>query len=188
MELTEKTLSSRQVYDGKILGLRVDTVELPNGASATREVVEHSGGVCVAALDERENLLFVRQYRYPHRQVLLELPAGKINKGEDPSACGFRELIEETGYRAGVYFSLGEFIPSSAYLEEVIYLYFASDLTKVGQHLDEDEFLSVERIPLDKAVDMALSGEIRDGKTIALVLKVAALKRRGQLQPGGLEG
>ena len=183
MDFTEKTLSTKQIYDGKILGLRVDTVELPGGNTATREVVEHSGGVCVAALDEKDRLLFVRQFRYPHGRVLLELPAGKINKGEDPAACGFRELIEETGYRAGTYFSLGEFIPSSAYLEEVIYLYFASDLTLVGQNLDEDEFLSVERIPLDKAEEMVLSGEIRDGKTIALVLKVAALKARSALKP-----
>lgn len=181
MDMTEKTISSKQVFEGKILGLRVDTVTLPNGATATREVVEHSGGVCVAALDEKGNLMFVKQFRYPHKTMLLELPAGKINRGEDPAECGFRELQEETGFKAGTYFSLGEFIPSSAYLEEIIYLYFAADLTPVGQHLDEDEFLSVERIPLEKAVEMVLDGTIRDGKTIALVLKIAALKACGKL-------
>ena len=177
----EITTGSARIYEGKIIALRRDEVQLQNGRSTTREVVEHSGGVCIAALTEAGELLFVRQFRYAHGRELLELPAGKRERGEDAEACARRELSEETGAAAGVFRHLGAFIPSSAYLTEVIECYFAADLSYGEQHLDPDEFLGVERIPLAGAVQKVLSGEIEDGKTQALILKVAALRAAGQL-------
>lgn len=181
MNLIEKTLSRNYVYQGKILSLRVDDAELPNGRKAKREVVEHHGGVCVAALTEKDELLFVRQFRYPYGEVLLELPAGKIDAGEDPLACGRRELKEETGAAAESYGSLGKLYPSPGYTSEIIYLYFARGLSYGETDPDDDEFLEVERIPLEKAAQMVLNNEITDAKTQAAVLKVYLKKQRGEL-------
>lgn len=181
MEHSEKTLSSSRLYSGKILSLHVDEVELQNGNTATREVVHHNGGVCVLAVDEEDSVLFVRQFRYPYREVLLELPAGKLEAGEDPAACGLRELEEETGYIAGDYRFLARVYPSPGYLDEVLYLYLAKHLTPAQQHLDEDEFLSVEKIPLERAVAHCLDGEITDAKSLVALLKYNELRRRGEL-------
>lgn len=167
----EKTLDQRCVFCGKILSLRVDTVELENQKTATREVVEHPGGVCVLPLDDNGNVTLVRQFRYPYMEELLELPAGKRSAGEDPLECGKRELTEETGLTAENYTSLGELYPSPGYLNEVIYLYLATGLTHVGQSLDEDEFLDVCTLPLREAVDMVLDGRIKDAKTGIALLK-----------------
>ncbi|MGN0635636.1 MAG: NUDIX hydrolase [Acutalibacteraceae bacterium] len=171
MELFEKTLKQEYKYEGKILNLRVDKAELPNGRECTREVVEHNGGVTVAALTDENELLFVRQFRYPYGEVVLELPAGKLEKGEDPFAAGVRELEEETGAVASKYIDLGKFYPSPGYCGEVIHLYGATGLSFTSQNLDADEFLNVEKIPLSKAVEMVLNNEIPDGKTQAAVLK-----------------
>lgn len=172
MNLSEKPLSADYKYRGRIINLRVDTAELPNGATATREVVEHPGGVCVAALAEDGCLLFVRQFRYPYQTVLLELPAGKLDPGEDPLEAGKRELREETGAKASRYESLGTLYPSPGYCGEIIHLYAASGLTFGETAPDEDEFLEVEKIPLEEAARMVLEGEIPDAKTQAAVLKV----------------
>lgn len=172
MNLSEKPLSADYKYRGRIINLRVDTAELPNGATATREVVEHPGGVCVAALTEDGCLLFVRQFRYPYQSVLLELPAGKLDPGEDPLEAGKRELREETGAKASRYESLGTLYPSPGYCGEIIHLYAASGLTFGETAPDEDEFLEVEKIPLEEAARMVLEGEIPDAKTQAAVLKV----------------
>lgn len=172
MNLSEKPLSADYKYRGRIINLRVDTAELPNGATATREVVEHPGGVCVAALTEDGCLLFVRQFRYPYQTVLLELPAGKLDPGEDPLEAGKRELREETGAKASRYESLGTLYPSPGYCGEIIHLYAASGLTSGETAPDEDEFLEVEKIPLEEAARMVLEGEIPDAKTQAAVLKV----------------
>ena len=172
MNLSEKPLSADYKYRGRIINLRVDTAELPNGATATREVVEHPGGVCVAALTEDGCLLFVRQFRYPYQTVLLELPAGKLDPGEDPLEAGKRELREETGAKASRYESLGTLYPSPGYCGEIIPLYAASGLTFGETAPDEDEFLEVEKIPLEEAARMVLEGEIPDAKTQAAVLKV----------------
>lgn len=172
MNLSEKPLSADYKYRGRIINLRVDTAELPNGATATREVVEHPGGVCVAALTEDGCLLFVRQFRYPYQTVLLELPAGKLDPGEDPLEAGKRELREETGAKASRYESLGTLYPSPGYCGEIIHLYTASGLTFGETAPDEDEFLEVEKIPLEEAARMVLEGEIPDAKTQAAVLKV----------------
>ncbi|MBQ7545995.1 MAG: NUDIX hydrolase [Clostridia bacterium] len=173
MDLTEKTVAQDRKYEGRILSLRVDDVELPNGATAKREVVEHHGGVTVAALTDENELLFVRQFRYPYGEVVLELPAGKLEKDENAFHAGIRELREETGAVAQKYVDLGKFYPSPGYTNEVIHLYGATGITFEEQNLDEDEFLNVERIPLSTAVEMVLNNEIVDGKTQAAVLKMA---------------
>lgn len=179
MELFEKTAEKVYIYKGKIINVRRDIVDLPNGNQSIREVVEHNGGVCIAPLTDKNELIFVRQFRYPYCEVILELPAGKLEIGEDPFEAGKRELEEETGCVAEKYHDLGKFYPTPGYCGEIIYLYAAENLKETHMHLDEDEFLEVEKIPLEKAVDMVLSGEIRDGKTQTLVLRVAEMKRRG---------
>lgn len=183
MNLTEETLSQSYRYKGRIINLRVDEARLPNGKIASREVVEHPGGVCVAALTDDLEVLMVRQFRYPYGEIVLEAPAGKREKGEDPLLCGIRELKEETGAAAENYRFMGELYPSPGYCGEIIYLYLATGLTFSQMSPDEDEFLECERIPLQRLVDMALSGEIRDAKTQALILKIEALRVRGEL-PG----
>ena len=180
MDTREVTVLKNTIYQGKILNLRVDVAGLPNGKEAPREFVEHNGGVTVAALTDDAKLIFVRQFRYAYMEEVLELPAGKLEKGEDPLEAGKRELREEAGVTAEQYINLGEFYPSPGYTNEVIYLYGARNLTQVEQELDEDEFLNVEYISLDKAVDMVLSNEIKDGKTQAAVLKLAALIERNE--------
>lgn len=181
MNLTEKTVSQETIFKGKIVTLRVDDAELPNGKLAKREVVEHPGGVTIAALTDDGEMLFVRQFRYPYMQTLLEIPAGKLERGEDPLEAGKREPREETGAVAERYISLGYEYPSPGYCDEVLHLYLATGLTFGEAQPDDDEFLCVERIPLEKAVDMVLAGEIPDGKTQTIILKVAMLKQRGKL-------
>ena len=182
MNLLEKQLKSETLYKGKIVNLRRDEVLLPNGANAAREVIEHPGGVCVAALTDSNELLFVRQFRYPYSQVLLEIPAGKRDYGdEDPLLCGMRELKEETGAVAQDYISLGTLYPSPGYCGEIIWMYAATGLTFGEAQPDEDEFLSCEKIPLERAVEMVLAGEIPDAKTQAAVLKVKLLRDQGKL-------
>ncbi|MDE7245483.1 MAG: NUDIX hydrolase [Oscillospiraceae bacterium] len=175
MELTEKTLSSEKIFDGKILHIRRDTVLLPDGNQSFREVVDHPGGVCVLALDGQNRALLVRQFRYPYMQLLRELPAGKLEYGEDPRQAAIRELREETGAVPGQFDSLGELYPSPGYCGEIIRMYLARDLQFGETHLDEDEFLDLERIPFAALVQEVLSGEIRDAKTIAAVLKAKIL-------------
>ena len=175
MELKETTLSSEKIFDGRILHIRRDTVRLPDGGEAFREVVDHPGGVCVLALDSENRALLVSQFRYPYEKVLWEIPAGKLEVGEDPARAAIRELKEETGAVAGEFTSLGELYPSPGYCGEIIRMYFARDLTFGEAHLDEDEFLNVERVPFDQLVERVLSGGIRDAKTIAAVLKAKLL-------------
>ncbi len=175
MHLGEKTLTSEQKFDGKIVKLFVDTAELENGDTATREVIRHPGGVCVVALDEEENVLFVRQFRYPHQKVLLEIPAGKLEYGEDHRACGLRELKEETGCTCDSFEYLGCLIPTPAYDTELIHMYLARGLHYGSQKLDADEFLDVEKIPLEKAAEMIMNNEIGDAKTQVAILKTKLL-------------
>lgn len=181
MNLKEKTIGQTYQYKGRIINLRLDDIELPNGRPAKREVVEHPGGVCVAALTDRDEVLLVRQFRYPYEEEILEIPAGKLEPGEDPAECGRRELLEETGATAGFYTSLGKLYPTPGYCSEIIHLYFAKDLKFGRQKPDEDEFLEVVKIPLERLVDMILAGEIRDAKTQTAVLKMDAMRRRGLL-------
>lgn len=182
MNLKETQKSAEYIFKGRIINLRRDEALLPNGQTATREVIEHPGGVCVAALTDDNCLLFVRQFRYPYMEETLEIPAGKRDKGdEDPLECGKRELREETGAIAAKYISLGELYPSPGYCGEVIWMYAATGLSYGDCDPDDDEFLAVERYPLEKAVEMVLSGEIKDAKTQAAVLKVKLLRDSGKL-------
>lgn len=187
MNLTEETMAQEYKYKGRIINLRVDDIRLPNGNPAKREVVEHPGGVCVAALTDNMEILMVRQFRYPYGEVVLEVPAGKREKGEDPLICGKRELKEETGATAAHYRFMGELYPSPGYCGEIIYLYLATDLTFADMDPDEDEFLEPERIPLQTLVEMVLKGEIKDAKTQALILKIEALRASGRLPAAGAE-
>ena len=180
MNFEEKTLKENEIYNGRIITVHVDDIELPDGQKAIREVVEHSGGVCVAALTKDNELYFVRQYRYPYKRVLLELPAGKLEKGEDPLKAGIRELEEECGVVADEVISLGAIYPTVAYCSEIIYLYAAKGLRNTNQHLDDGEFLSVEKISLEKATELVMNGEISDAKTVALVLKINNLVKDGK--------
>ena len=180
MDFTEKQLSYEYKFKGRIIKLRVDEALLPDGKTATREVVEHGGGVCVAALTDDGNVLAVRQFRYPYSETVLEIPAGKRDGDEDPFLCGVRELKEETGSTAAEYRFLGELYPSPGYCGEIIWMYAAKGLTFGEQNPDEDEFLSVEKIPLKEFADMVLSGEVKDAKTQAAVLKLKMLVDRGE--------
>ena len=177
MDLTEKTLSSEVIFEGRVLHIRKDTVQLPNGSEGIREVLDHPGGVCILALDDQKQVLMVSQYRYPYEQVITELPAGKLERGEDPDLAAIRELREETGASAGRFERLGELYPSPGYCGEIIRMYFADDLTFGNMDPDEDEFLHMERIPFDTLVERILSGEIKDAKTVAAVLKAKLLYR-----------
>lgn len=179
MNLEEKFISTQTIFNGKIFNVHRDDVLLPNGKTAFREVVEHSGAVMVAPLDENENLIFVRQYRYPFKSVLLELPAGKLEKGENALEAGIRELKEEVGAVAEKIIPLGKIYPTVAFCSEVITMFAATNL-HIGESCpDEDEFIQTVKIPLSDAVEMVMNGEIVDGKTIAAVLKLHVLKERG---------
>lgn len=181
MKLFEKTLNSTSVFDGRILHITLDDVELEDGKKSKREVVNHPGGVTVAALDDDNNLFFVRQFRYPYKEVVLELPAGKLEKGSTPLENGKRELLEETGAQGYSYTSLGQLYPSPGYTNEIIHLYVCRIKSEGESKLDEGEFLNVEKIPLDKAVEMVLNNQLPDAKTQVAVLKTAMLLKSGKI-------
>ncbi len=181
MKLTEKQLEKNFVFEGKIIKVRKDIVLMPNGQTASREVVDHNGGVCIAPLTSDNELIFVKQFRYPYMEEILELPAGKRDGNEDPLACGIRELKEETGAVASDIAFMGELYPTPGYCGEIIWLYLATGLEFGEQTPDEDEFLEVYKIPLEKAVEMVMSGEIKDAKTQTLVLKIKNLKDSGKI-------
>lgn len=178
MKLTEKRISGETVFDGKIMHVRRDVVELSDGSETFREVVDHSGGVCVLALDDENRVLTVRQFRYPFEQVLQEIPAGKLERGEDPDEAAKRELREETGAVAGRMERLGEIYPTPAYCGEIIRMYLARGLVFGENDLDEGEFLDVVRVPFDELVEKVMTGEIRDAKTVVAVLKTKVLLSR----------
>ncbi len=176
----EKQLSSETLFEGRVITVTLDTVELENGRTSKREVVHHHGGAGIAALNEAGEIYLVRQYRYALDRELIEIPAGKLEADEDPFAAAKRELGEEAGLTARTYRDLGYIIPTCGYCSEIIYLYAAKDLAPVDQHLDPDEFLSVFTMPLDEAVGRVLSGEITDSKTVAAILKLKALCDAGE--------
>lgn len=175
MVITEKTLSQKTVFQGKILTLHTDEVLLENGIEAYREVIEHTGGVCILPLTKDNKVHVVRQFRYPFAKVLLEIPAGKKEAGEDPLTCGIRELKEEVGASADEMIPLGSMLPTPAYDTERIYMYLARGLHYGTQQLDEDEFLEVETIPLTELKKMVMRGEIEDAKTQLAILKACAM-------------
>lgn len=181
MNLKETPISQDYAYKGKIVKLRVDDALLPNGKVAKREVVEHNGGVCVAALTDKREILLVKQFRYPYGEIIYEIPAGKRDGNEEPLVCGKRELKEETGATAERFIPLGELYPTPGYCGEIIWMFAAFGLSFGEQNPDEDEFLEAEHVPFEKAVEMVLKGEIKDAKTQTAILKLNELFRLGQL-------
>ena len=177
MDLSEKMVSSQTIFDGKIIKVTLDQAQLPDGTLAAREVVYHPGGVAVLALDEDKTVYLVRQYRYPIQQLLLELPAGKLDHGaeEDPVLGAQRELSEETGLEAAEWTYLGYTLASPGFCTEKLHMYLARGLTRKKQHLDEDEFLDVVAMPFDELARQVLDGTITDAKTVSTTLKVKVL-------------
>ena len=175
MDMYEKTISSQSIFKGVIVDLRVDQIQLPNGDSSIREVVSHPGGVCVVPYHDDGTVTVVKQFRYPFGQVVTELPAGKLERGEDPRPAALRELEEEVGVTCGELTDLGRLYLSPGFSTEVLHMYLARQLRQGACHPDEDEFLEVERVPFSALAEQVLSGAITDAKTVALVLKVKLL-------------
>ena len=170
----EKTLGSQLLYDGKIMQLYKDEVELENGKTSIREYIRHSGGAGVLAVDEDENFYLVTQFRYPYAAETVEIPAGKREKGEDHLVCSVGLIADNISLIATVY-------PTPAYTDETLYVYLATGLKEKAAHLDEGEFLGVEKVPFEKAYQMAINGGIRDSKTLIAIYAYAAKRARGEL-------
>jgi ADP-ribose pyrophosphatase len=164
--LREELVSSRRIYEGRVVNLRVDTVRLSNGRATEREIVEHQGSVAIVALDEEDDVLLVNQFRAAVGRALLEIPAGTLEAGEEAEACALRELQEETGYVAGHIEELYVFYTSPGFSNERIWLYLATNLEPGSQDMESDENIEVVKLPLDKALEMISFAEICDGKTI----------------------
>lgn len=177
-DVKEITLTQEPVFDGKVLHVRKDTVKTPNGIVTGREVIEHPGGVSIALETPEGKFYMVQQYRYAQDEVMIEFPAGKKEKGEDPLTCVKREVVEETGYEAIDIISLGQMIPTPAYDTEVIDLYYGRQGEYQGQSLDEDENITLLQMTLDEIIDKIVSGEIRDGKTMAMALLVKEYREK----------
>lgn len=170
MEYFEKTIKEESIYQGKVIDLVVQDVEVFNGKIAKREIVRHPGGVAVLAITDSNKILFVEQYRKAVDKPLLELPAGKLEKGEDPKDCGIRELEEETGYKAKRFTYLGKIVSSPGFCDEYIYLYKAEKLYKGKIGGDEDEYIDLKELSIEEVKDKIKKGEIIDGKTLAALL------------------
>ena len=176
MDFKEKQIKSELVYNGKVVKLFVDEVKCPNNNISKREIVKHNGGVCILAIIDNKVIL-EKQYRYAYDEILYELPAGKLEENEDSYEAGLRELEEETGYKAEKLISYGQMYPTCGYSNEIIYLYVAEDISKTNRHLDEDEFIDVEFVELEKVVEMINKGVIKDAKTICLISKYLLAKQ-----------
>ena len=168
----EPTVESRNVFEGKIINVRVDTVGMPAGKLATREIVEHAECVCVVPLDGKGNVVMVRQYRKPTEEHLLEIPAGNVDPGEEPRQTVIRELREETGFTADKIEHICSFWTTPGFTNELMHAYMATDLHPGQMQLDEDEILNVITLPLKAVVPMIRNGEIRDAKSIASLMLV----------------
>lgn len=173
MNFKERTMETKSIFNGKIIDVNVHTVMLPNGKKTSREIVNHPGGVAILAYKDKDTVLLVEQFRKPIESNLLELPAGKIEKGEDIKLCGIRELEEETGYKAKEFNYLGKVVTSPGFCDEYIYIYKAEGLYKGQDNLcDEDEFIDVKEIKINKIKEMIKSGEITDAKTISAFMMI----------------
>ncbi len=172
MQFKENTINSKEIFNGKIIKVRVDQVELANGRKATREIVEHSGGVVIIPVNDEGEILLVEQFRKPLDQTLLELPAGKLEPGEEPRKCASRELREETGYEAGQLKYLFSFYTTPGFSNEILHLFLASDLKKVGMAPDEDEIIRNHQIKKSYIFEYIRQGKIKDGKTVLGLLSL----------------
>ena len=169
--LREDRISGERVYGGRILDLEVDRVRLPNGAETTREVVRHAGAAVVLPKHDDGRVVLVRQYRYPTAEILLELPAGKLDPGETPAECAVRELSEEIGWRAGRIHELGSFFTTPGFTDEMLHAYVATELEPALEVVaDPDEAIEIVTMTVDEALAACRDGQIRDGKTIAVFL------------------
>lgn len=168
---TEKIIEETIIYTGKVFTIKEQLVTLENGKNTKREVVIHNGGAGIIPIDNEGNIYLVRQFRIAFESEVLEIPAGKLEKDEDPFFAAKRELKEETGFTSSLFEPLGEIWPTVGFCSEKIYLYLARNLTQGEANLDEDEFVSMVKIPFSKAVEMCLTGEIKDGKTICGIFK-----------------
>lgn len=175
MSIVEKKLEEKQVFHGFVFDVYQGKVQLPDGREAGRDRIGHSGGAGILPLDEEGNIYLVRQYRYGVDRVLLEIPAGKLEPGEDPMKTAARELTEEVGFLPGQILDLGELVLSPAYLGEITYIFLGRQLTPLKNELDADEFLEVVKMPFREAYDMVLRGEIADVKTQVALLKTAVI-------------
>ena len=177
MDLKETMVSSQTIFEGKIIKVTLDQARLPDGSLAPREVVYHPGGVAVLGLVEDNTVYLVKQYRYPIQQLLLELPAGKLDHGAEENVLlgAQRELSEETGLEAAQWTYLGYTLASPGFCDEALHMYLARGLTRKRQHLDEDEFLDVVTMPFGQLVEQVMDGTITDGKTVSTTLKVKVL-------------
>ncbi len=178
MIYNEPTVSREEIFNGRIIRLRVDMVKMPDDNLAEREIIEHPGGVGIVAITDNDELIMVKQFRKPIEKAIYEVPAGKLDKGEDHRICGIRELSEETGYTAKNFIYLGHMYPSPGFADEVTHLYLATGLIPGKAHLDPDEFLDIEYIKISRVVDMIMNDEINDGKTIFGVFKALEYLRR----------
>ncbi len=166
MDFTEKTISSKPIFAGRIINVKLDTVLLPDGRQSTREIVQHAEAVAIVAIDDKNNIYLVKQYRKPVEQALLEVPAGILEPGEDILACAHRELAEETGLRAKNMEKILSFYTAPGFTDEKIHIFAATNLSPGETNLDLDEFVETVMIPLEQAYKMIADGEIIDGKSI----------------------
>ena len=181
MNFYEKILESKEIFKGKMLNLKLDSIKLPNGKISTREVVSHPGSVCIAALTQDKKIAFVKQYRHAIAKTILELPAGKLEKDEIPICAAKRELSEETGINGSGFKSLGFVYISPGYSGEIMHLYMCKAESQKGLNLDEDEFLQPTYLDFSSALSMVLNDELHDAKTQICILKIAKLISRGEL-------
>lgn len=170
-KLIETTVSSKEVFRGRLLHVFLDEARLPDGSVSTREWIKHPGASAVLPVFQNGDVMMVRQFRYPVKQIFYEVPAGKIDTGETADSTARRELREEAGLQCSDFAYLGHFYPCIGYSDEVIHLYIAWNIESFGQQVDDDEFLLKEKIPFDEAVHMVYSGEISDGKTAVTLLR-----------------
>ena len=177
VDLTEKELSSKQLFSGRLLEVYIDKVLLPNGKTSTREWIDHPGAACIIPVFPNGKLGLIRQYRYAAKNEFIEFPAGKLDKGESPESCAKRELEEEIGYTTKTLTFLTNIHPAIGFCNEKMWIYLAEDLTKTSEKKDEDEFLELIQTTPEKAINMVKNGEITDVKTVIGLLWLCFLER-----------
>jgi len=171
MDMREKKISGEVIFNGKVVKLEKDKVLCPNGNESIREIVRHPGGAAILAITDKEEVILERQFRYSYDEVIYEIPAGKLEKGEDPYYAALREFEEETGNKTEKLESLGVTYPTCGYSSEIIYLYLAKYFVKTATHFDDDEVIELEYIPLDDVIKMIEDGRIKDAKTIVAIMR-----------------